>query len=149
MAVQPFVTYTKFLVNVMNGVTNLAVANPIVTLHSGSYTPGDDTHETWADVSSTELSTGAGYTAGGQSLANAAVTQSGGTVKFDADDIVWSSFSATARYAILTMPAGASLASSDKLIGYWDLTGSGTFTGGGGDLTLTVDAAGISTIARA
>ena len=58
------------------------------------------THDVFSDVSANEV-TGAGYTAGGQTIANKAVTtdDSGSLGVFDADDLTWPSSTITARYA--------------------------------------------------
>jgi hypothetical protein len=64
----------------------------------------DATHTTLAATGGTEAATGTGYTAGGATLANVAVTTTGTNgAKFDADDATWtaSGGSITASYAIL------------------------------------------------
>lgn len=63
-----------------------------LTLHT-AYTPNIDTHQVWADVSATEYGSGAGYTAGGATLANKSVTQDNTNDRalFDADDVLFSS----------------------------------------------------------
>ena len=50
----------------------------------------DAVDATLGDVAGTEASTGTGYTAGGQTLANVAVTTvTTNGARFDADDVVW------------------------------------------------------------
>lgn len=143
MAEQPFKVYTVGQQNIEKAAINLLSDTIVCTLHTTSYTPNNNTHGTWADVSATELSTGSGYTAGGVALTTKAVTAGTATVTFDCDDISWASFSGTFRYAIFTRRAGGSLVSGDLLIGYYDLTGSGNTTGGGGTLMITINASGV------
>lgn len=66
----------------------------------------DPTDASYADISGDELDTGDGYTAGGAALTGKAVTQSGGVMKFDADDITWSNLTAIFRRAILYVADG-------------------------------------------
>jgi hypothetical protein len=113
-----------------------------VALLSSSYTPNQDTHDYFDDVSSFEVS-GTGYTAGGETLANKSVTYTGATnvTKFDADDVSWTSSTITARYAVVYDSTGT--ASTSALIGYVDFgsdqsSSSGTFS-------IVWDSAGIFT----
>lgn len=64
----------------------------------------DASHTTLAGVGGTEATTGTGYTAGGETLANVAVTTvTTNDAKFDADDVTWtaSGGSITASYAVI------------------------------------------------
>lgn len=83
----------------------------------GSNTPGDTyklklltaatfdaTHQTLAATGGTEVANGNGYTTGGATLSNVAITTvTTNDAKFDADDIIWSASGSgiTASYAIL------------------------------------------------
>jgi hypothetical protein len=115
-----------------------------VALCTSTYTPAQDTHDYFNDI--TNEVTGTGYTAGGATLASKTVTYTAGTntTTFDAADVSWTSSTITARYAIIYVDtAGAS--STDPLIGYVDFgenvsSSSGTFS-------ITWDAAGIFTVA--
>jgi len=135
------VLYNSFKEKLMEGVFNLATGGHTlkVTLHT-SYTPNIDTHTVWADtgVSTTEYGTGAGYTAGGKTLAGQDVTMdtTNDRGKFDATDVTWTALGplspATPGHAILwddtpTTPA------ADPLMAYWIL---GTTATNGGDYTL-------------
>lgn len=113
-----------------------------VALLSSSYTPNQDTHDYFDDVSAYEVS-GTGYTAGGATLANKSVTYTSGTnvTKFDADDVSWTSSTITARYAVIYDSTGT--AGTSALIGYVDFgsdqsSSSGTFS-------IVWDSAGIFT----
>jgi hypothetical protein len=70
-------------------------------LTTSAYTPAQDTHDFFNDV--TNEVTGTGYTAGGTTLANCTVGYTAGTnvLKFDADDAVWTTSTITARYAVV------------------------------------------------
>lgn len=114
-----------------------------VALVSSSYTPNQDTHDYWDDVSTYEV-TGTGYTAGGATLANKSVTYTGATnvTKFDADDVSWTSSTITARYAVIYNDSPAT-AATKTLVGYVDFgsdqsSSSGTFS-------IVWDSAGIFT----
>lgn len=80
-------------------------ADPHVALLSDSATGNIDhqTHETWSELSTYEIdpSTNDGYTAGGQALTNAVFARTGDMCYFDADDVVWSTSTITARHCIL------------------------------------------------
>ena len=83
----------------------------VVTLHSSSYTPNQDTDD-YQDNLSNELSTANGYTSGGGTLANKVNDYTAGTnvIRFTADDEVWTaSGTLTARTAVVsdTTPGSA------------------------------------------
>lgn len=107
-----------------------------VTLHTG-YTPNIDTHQVWADVSATEYGTGAGYTAGGKTLANKSVTQDNTNDRalFDADDVTWTSLGplspAAPSHAIMWNDTPTSPA--DPLVNHIELGSTAT---NGGNYTL-------------
>jgi hypothetical protein len=97
-----------------------------VALVTSSYTPNQDTHDFFDDV--TNEVTGTGYTAGGATLANPAVTldTTNDLVKFDADDTVWSTATITARAGVLYKSTGT--ASTSGLIAYIDFGSDVTST---------------------
>lgn len=101
-------------------------------LTTSSYTPDQDAHDYFNDVTN-EVS-GTGYTAGGAALANKTVTYTGGTNKFmlDADDVSWTTATITARTAVVYDASPASDATR-PLICYQQSDGdisstAGTFT---------------------
>lgn len=146
MAASAFVVYTTAVSNILQGHMNLATGTYVVTLLGSSYTPAPNADGIWSDVSSHEISAGSGYSAGGQVLASETLATSTATVIFDADDPVWTSFSAGPfRYAVIVHRAGGSIAGSDLLLCYVDLTGGGTLSGAGGSYTITLNVAGIFT----
>jgi len=110
-----------------------------VALVTSSYTPNIDTHENFDDITN-EVS-GTGYTAGGATLANKAVTVDTDDDEgmFDADDVTWASASIVARGAIVYKSTG--VASTSQLIGYVDFTEDKTASGG--DFVIEWNAEGI------
>jgi hypothetical protein len=112
-----------------------------VMLLTSSYTPNQDTHDYLDDVVANEV-TGTGYTAGGATLANKAVTYDSATntTILDADDTTWASSTITARYAVIYDSSPATNATR-PLIGYVDFTSDQSSNAG--SFTLTWDATGI------
>jgi hypothetical protein len=106
--------------------------------NSHSFTAENDG---WADVSANEIS-GTGYTTGGATLANQAVsiddTDDEGV--FDADDVSWTSASFTAYHAVVYDDTHA----SDALICSIDFGGAQTVTSG--TFTIQWDSEGILNI---
>lgn len=137
--------YAEALEFIEEGGIDLDTDTFVVTLHTSSYTPNQNTHATWADVSATEI-TGTGYTAGGVALSGVTSSSSGAVVTFDANDISWTSATLTAKYAVITKRAGGSLTSTDKLLAYVDLdSGGGSVSVSGGTLAINWNASGIFT----
>jgi hypothetical protein len=83
----------------LTGALNLVSDTLKLALMTNLYTPNKDTN-TW--TSSNEAS-GVGYTTGGATIANSAVTQddTNDLAKWDADDVEWPSSTITARYGVI------------------------------------------------
>jgi hypothetical protein len=115
-----------------------------VALVTSAYTPSATTHDYFNDITS-EV-TGTNYTAGGATLASLTLTESGGTVTFDAADVTWS-YNATgfsnARYAIVYKSTGT--AATSPLIGYVDFGADKGNTSS--DLRIQWGASGVFTVA--
>lgn len=122
------IIYNAFKKNIMNGGIDLDTDTIKVALVTSSYTPDQDTHEDFADVTN-EVS-GTGYTAGGAELANKAVTADNTDNEgvFDADDVSWADSTITARGAIVYKSTG--IAANDLLICYIDFTEDKVSSGG-------------------
>jgi hypothetical protein len=113
-------------------------------LAQSGYTPNQDTHDFFNDI--TNEASGTGYTAGGKTLTTPTVAYDTATnvIKFDADDVAWTGATFTARYAIVYKDTGTP--STSPLLFYVDFGGdqavsSGTFTinwHANGLITLTV-----------
>jgi hypothetical protein len=132
--------YGLVLKSAFNGEIDFDTDTIKVALLTSSYTPNQDTHDYFDDVSANEVS-GTGYTAGGQALSSKTVTYDGATntLILDAADSVWASSTITARYAVVYKSTGVS--STSPLIGYQDMTSDQSSTNG--NFTVTWDATGI------
>lgn len=147
--------YNKFLLTQMNGgndttggstagaarVVDFDTDTIKVMLVSNSYTPSTTGHATKTSV--TGEVTGTNYTSGGATLGTLSVTDSTGTITFDAADVTWTQSGTgfnNAYYAIVYKDTGS--AGTSTLIGYIDLTGpKGNTTG---DLTIQWGGTGIA-----
>lgn len=125
------VIYNNFKKNIMNGGIDLDTDTIKVALVTSSYTPDQDTHEFFSSVTNEVV--GTGYTAGGATLASKAVTADNTDNEgvFDADDVVWTTSTITARGAVLYKSTGT--AGTSALIAYIDfgsdkISTAGSFT---------------------
>ena len=111
----------------MNGGIDLDTDTIRVALVTDSYTPDQDSHEYFDDV--TDEVVGAGYTADGAALAGKAVTQDDTDNEgvFDADDTEWTTATITARAAVIWKDTGTDATS--PLIRYHDFGEDKTTTG--------------------
>ena len=109
-----------------------------VMLVTSSYTPDFGTHDFKADVTNEVV--GTGYSAGGESLTSVTLTQSGGTITFDADDVTWASSTITARGAVIYDDS----LTDDPLIAYIDFGADKSSSAG--DFVLSFNASGIFTL---
>lgn len=103
----------------------------------------DATNTTLAGITGTESTAGTGYLAGGQALANVAVTTvTTNDAKFDADDVVWSALGGpiTASYGVIYNDTDA----NDPPIAFIDFDGSQS-AGDGTDFKVVWNANGIFT----
>lgn len=111
---------------------NLKTDTIKLALVTSAYTPNVDTHDFWDDVSANEVANSGSYSAGGATLT---VTTSQDNTDdegvFDATDVSFTTFTGTARYAVIYKSTGVS--STSPLICVIDFGGdqsssSGTFT---------------------
>jgi len=133
------IIFNNFKKLIMNGSIDLDTDTIKVALVTSAYTPDQDTHDFFDDV--TNEVTGTGYTAGGASLANKAVTADNTDNEgvFDADDVTWSTSTITARAAVLYKSTGT--ASTSALICYIDFTSDKVSTAG--NFTISWNSEGI------
>jgi hypothetical protein len=133
--------YGQFLQQALNKEVDWDTDTIKVALLTNSYTPDQDAHNYFDDVSTYEV-TGTGYTAGGITLANKTNTYNSATnvIVLDADDVTWSSSTITARYAIVYDASPATNATK-PLIGYVDFGSDQSSSNG--NFTITWDATGI------
>jgi hypothetical protein len=132
--------YGNFLLKALNKEVDFDSDTIKVALLTSSYTPDQDAHDYFNDVSTYEV-TGTGYTAGGYTLASKTATYDSATnvIVLDAADVTWSSSTITARYAVVYDATGT--ASTSALIGYVDFGSDQSSTNG--NFTITWDSTGI------
>lgn len=87
MAVTLF-NYNQFLLQLGNGTLDLDSHSFKAALMSPAFS-FNATNTVWADVSSSEITAGNGYVAGGKALTSVSYTQSAGVVTFDFADPEW------------------------------------------------------------
>lgn len=147
MAAGSVVVYTNAALLLGEKQYNLGSDTIDYVLCTSSYTPAPDTDSTYANVSSFELTTGGGYTSGGTVLTGTTWSQSGSTITFNAGNISYSSSTITAKYVVAIQRAGASLASTDKLLCYCDLnSGGGSVSSSNGTFAINWNASGLFTV---
>ena len=136
----PSKLYGNFLLKALNKEVDFDTDTIKVALLSSSYTPDQDAHDYYNDVSTYEVS-GTGYTAGGNTLGSKTATYDSATnvIVLDAADTTWSSSTITARYAVVYDSTGTS--STSALIGYVDFGSDQSSTNG--NFTITWDSTGI------
>ena len=133
------VIYNSFKAKIMDGSIDLDTDTIKVALVTSSYTPDADTHDFFDDVTN-EIS-GTGYTAGGETIANGAVTvdTTDDEGVFDGDDVTWSTSTLTARGAVIYKSTG--VAGTSPLIAYLDFGYDQSSSAG--DFTIQWNAEGI------
>lgn len=133
------VIYNSFKGKIMDGSIDLDTDTVKVALVTSTYTPNQDTHDFFDDV--TNEVTGTGYTAGGATLASKTVTvdTTDNEGVFDAADVTWSTSTITARGAVIYKSTGT--ASTSALICYLDFTTDQSSSAG--DFTVAWNAEGI------
>jgi hypothetical protein len=136
----PSKLYGNFVLKALNKEIDFDTDTIKVALLSSSYTPDQDAHDYFNDVSAAEVS-GTGYTAGGNTLASKTATydSANNVVILDAADTTWASSTITARYAVIYDSTGTS--STSPLIGYVDFGSDQSSTSG--NFTITWDSTGI------
>jgi len=90
-----------------------------VALVKSAYTPDQDAHDFWDDVSANEI-TGTGYTAGGKELFEKAVSYDAATntVRLKAKTVEWKEVTAEYRYAVVYKDTGT--AGTSPVVQYLD-----------------------------
>lgn len=129
------------LQNIMLGSFNLQTDTIKAVLVTAALSFNPDTHNFYSDISANEIAGTGGYTTGGKALANKAVTANNATDTgvWDADDVIWTAATITARGVVFIKDTGA--AGTSRIIRYVDFGADKTSSGG--DFTLQFAAAGI------
>ena len=141
MSVQ-MILYTKASIGFVTGECSWKASGGSTfkcALLSDSYTPNQDTDEFWDDISSYEVSSGDGYTTGGNTLtlSDPSVDTATNKTVLDATDVQWTSLTKTARYAVVYHDSGT--AGTSRLIGYVDFGENKTASSGTLDITWDAD----------
>lgn len=133
-------------VNLMKGNIDMDSDAFKASLHTSSYSPNIDTHDFFDDCTN-ELSTAAGYTAGGKALSGMAVSYDAASdqARWDLDDISWTVTGAgfTFRHCVIRKSRGGA-ASADELLCWIDMGADVAVSAG--TYTLQIDAAGLLNI---
>lgn len=141
--------YNSLLKYLADGTVNLNTDTIKVALVDSGYSFAA-TDDIWGDVSADEVAAGDGYTTGGETLANQAVslTDSPAKSKFDADDLVWTALTKVFRFGIIyAVKSVGSPAVVNPLIAciLFD-TAPADITVSGVDFTIQWNASGIITL---
>ena len=151
MASGPVIFAYKTRLNFFSATNLLSTANTFkLALVSSAWTPAVSTDEVWADVSANEIANGNGYTTGGGTLANDALTQTSGVVKFTTDAFVWTATGGSIpawRYGVI-YASGTLNSKVNPIVGYFlgDSTPADVpATTVGNTLTVTPNTSGLYT----
>jgi len=111
-----------------------------LALLTSSYTPDFDAHDFYDDVSANEVAASGSYSAGGATL-SVTLTQDNTDDEgvFDATDVSFTTFTGTARYAVIYKSTG--VAATSPLIALIDF--GSDITASGGTFAITFAAEGI------
>lgn len=145
-----FIFFDKARLNFFSATNLLNPANTYkLSLHTSTYVPSNSVHEVLADVGN-EIAAGNGYTAGGATLANDALTLTGSTVKFTTDATVFTAAGGSIpawRYGVV-YASGTLNGKVNPVVGYFlgdSAPADVPATTVGNTLTITPNAAGILT----
>lgn len=141
--------YAEAFIQMLDKQIDFVTDDIAATLHTSTYTPNQDTHNFFNDLTN-QLSTANGYTnedgtGTGKLLAGKGVTSSTNVVTLDADNVVWTFTGAgnTARILVLS-DVTSNVTTTDPLILWVDFGQNETASGGG---TFTIDWSGTDVVA--
>jgi hypothetical protein len=103
------------------GGADLTTATIKLALVGSGYTPNQDTHDEWADVSASEIANGNGYTTGGYTLLSPVLTEITKGYKFSSANPAWTAAVGNIpawRYGVLYV-SGTVEGMTNPLIGYF------------------------------
>lgn len=114
-----WIWYTNGPAHAFGGLVDFDTHTLKVSLHT-SYTPNQDSHDFFDDVSSTEVSNGSGYTTGGVTVAGTiSVIGASNRTALIIVDPAWTAVTKAFQHAILRRDTGS--AATSPLLGYIDL----------------------------
>lgn len=136
--------YSKMFAAAFNEEHDLLDDTIKVALVTSTYTPDQDVHDYFNDITNEVV--GTGYSAGGAAIANDTFTYTAGSnlYTYDGDDVSWASSTITARTAIVYNSTGGGADASRGLICYQQESGDIVSTNG--TFTVAWNASGIFTI---
>jgi hypothetical protein len=139
--------YGNAMLSILNKEIDWAADAIKVSLHTVTYTPDQDAHNYYDDVTN-EVGASGTYSAGGALIGTPTIGYTAGTnvIKLDGDDVAWTGATITARYAVIYDSTPGS-AATNPLIAYVDFGANVTSTAG--TFTITWAAGGILTITPA
>lgn len=137
--------YARYFLSVINQTqsTDWDTNTIKVALCTSAYTPNQDTHDYYNDLTN-EVANGNGYTTGGATLASKTLTQTLNVVAGDAADTVWAASTITARIAVVYDATGGGADASRPLILWIDFGADVVSTNAA--FTIVWHASGIFTI---
>lgn len=141
------VVYQDFVGEIHGGGIDWESDTIKVALLTDSYSPDQETDTHFDDVDTDEVSSGDGYTSGGETISNASSSADDLVHTLDGDDVSWTESTITARYGVIYKDTGT--ASTSPLVAYIDFeenksSSDGTFQiawGSDGIITYTLVAA--------
>lgn len=151
MAAGNFIAFSNALELILDGTIDWDTDAFRMVLVTSAYTPAQNTHTAWSDISANEVANGNGYATHGKAL-TCSVSRSTNVVTLDCDDQSWAASTITAKYAVIVRDADANgaLAAGDTPVFFVDLeTGGGSLSTTSGTLSVTINAAGVYQITAA
>lgn len=147
MTVSAFFTHDAGYQAQIAGVEDFLAGDVVAVLVDAAQTPNRATENTYADISANE-SADADYTA--QLLAGKAISVEGTAVRVTCSKITFTADgSVSGQYVYLVYRAGATLASTDRILGHVDLqTEGGNVSSTNAEFSYTPNASGLFEIQR-
>lgn len=141
MPANPFFLFPSFRDQLLQGVIDLDTDAFRGVLLNG-YTPSQTVHDTFSDLSATEIS-GTGYTANGE-LMTITLSRSGLVTTWDAADLSWPGSTITADHLAIVRDGDGNgvLAAGDFLVAACELENGGSVSTTSGTLAITINASG-------
>ncbi|HUX00956.1 MAG TPA: hypothetical protein VMY35_08240 [Phycisphaerae bacterium] len=136
--------YAKGFLAAFNKEVDFAADAIKVALTTSTYTPDQDAHDYFDDVTNEVV--GDGYVAGGHALGTPSIANTENVIKLDGDDTVWEASTITARRAVV-YDSTPGTAATNPLLTWVDFGADEVSTAG--DFTITWHANGIATITAA
>lgn len=137
--------FAKGFLSAFNEEVDYAADTMKVALSTSSFTPNQDTHDYYDDITN-ELSTANGYTATGATLGSKTIGNTANVVTLDSADPTWTATGAGFTARILTMYDSTPGSGSTNPLMLWSDFGQDETASGGGAFTYQVNASGWATI---